>query len=128
MCIYMYVCNVYFYFVSPLVCYIFGFSQVTVRVHPPPGGGFVQQVYEHIERVRQHYDDYYAEHGPDAGPAPPPPPPPRVQRPRLEIVGAPEGLQQVYGRVMEALRDIILNPADNEHDDSDSTSSTDEAT
>ena len=98
---------------------------MTVRVHPPPGGGFVQQVYEHIERVRQHYEDYYAEHG---GPAPPPPPPPRVQRPRLEIVGAPEGLQQVYGRVMEALRDIILNPADNEHDDSDSTSSTDEAT
>ena len=83
--------------------------------------------HRHIDRVRQYYEDYYAQHEGEEN-VPPPPPPPRedlAQRRGERVRELLGGLDVVHGDLMEALRNIIHGPA--ALSDSDSSSSTDEA-
>ena len=98
--------------------------KIRIRVPPQPECGFVGQIHRHVERVRQHYEDHYAQHpGPDA---PPPPPPPRPEpTPRLADLIVPGELERAYAGVLDALKEFVFRPA-SANDDSDTNSSTDE--
>ena len=56
---------------------------MTIQIPEPRP--FARQVFDQVERVRQHYENHYAQYEgvENPPPAPPPPPPPRPPRPRL---------------------------------------------
>ena len=105
-----------------------------MEVPPQPPGGFAGMLHRHIERVRQYYDDYYAQHeGEENVPRPPPPPqeelPPRRMGRILGIVGpgGEGGLDDVHRGLLEALRNMVGQPAAAAEEHSDSSSTADEA-
>ena len=53
------------------------------------GVGIGAMIHRHVDRVRQYYEDYYAQHeGEENVPLPPPPPPADLRRERMrELLG-----------------------------------------
>ena len=97
--------------------------KVRVQYPAPHPRGPAGMIYDHIERARRHYEDYYAQHPEED--APPPPPPPRAPRPpRPRIVGlgnlniASVGIG-VDPEDMQRVLDAILNPPPEQQNDSD---------
>ena len=114
------------------------FFKVTIQIPEPRP--FARQVFDQVERVRQHYENHYAQYEgvENPPPAPPPPPPPRPPRPRLVAPGGIVGLlmpgiepDDVRG-LMDALgggvlmRPVITQQQQQQQNDNDN-SSADEA-
>ena len=121
-------------FEYPAVCIICGdqspYVVPKVRVEAPPQnpGGMLGLIHRHIERARQYYDEYYAQHeGEENVRHPPFPPAEGLPQQREERVGeGPRedgGLDEIHRGLMEALRNVIARPAPQTQGQQDSSSS-----